>query len=266
MGLIFSKFKLATFLTLLLSISLFAGETGKIAGRITDSESGEPLAFANITIISQWTDGEEYPLANMLGSASDINGDYFIINISPGIYNVKVSYIGYYDEIRTKVSVSVDKTTNIDYMLKSEALTVVGDVVVTAFAIDKAERDLTATKSSYDLSKIEALPGVTDVGDILSLQADVSDGHFRGGRTGESQYLIGGSSINNPLNNSRAFDPMTIAFQQVEVYTSGFSAEYGNVQSGVINMVAKEGNLNKWQTRIDIASTNSYYKTWGGSV
>ena len=59
---------------------------------------------------------------------------------------------------------------------------------------------------------------------------------------------------------------MTIAFQQVEVYTSGFSAEYGNVQSGVINMVAKEGNLNKWQTRIDVASTNSYYKTWGGSV
>ncbi len=189
-----------------------------------------------------------------------------LLNISPGYYNVKVSYIGYYEEIRTKVSVSVDKTTTIDFNLKSEALTLSGDIVVTAFTIDKAERDLTATKSSYDLSKIEALPGVTDIGDILSLQADVSDGHFRGGRTGESQYLIGGSSINNPLNNSRAFDPMTIAFQQVEVYTSGFSAEYGNVQSGVINMVAKEGNLNKWQTRIDVASTNSYYKTWGGSV
>ena len=71
MGLIFSKFKFTT-LTLLLSISLFAGETGKIAGRITDSESGEPLAFANIIIISQWIDGEEYKLDNMLGSASDI--------------------------------------------------------------------------------------------------------------------------------------------------------------------------------------------------
>jgi len=202
----------------------------------------------------------------MMGAASDINGDYFLINISPGVYNLKVSYLGYHEEIRMQVKVSVDKTTIVDFELKSEAISVVGDVVVTAFSIDKAERDLTATKSSYDLSKIEALPGVNDIGDILSLQADVSDGHFRGGRSGESQYLIGGNSINNPLNNSRAFDPMTIAFQQVEVYTSGFSAEYGNVQSGVINMVTKEGNSSRWQVRMDAATTNSYYKTWGGSV
>ena len=266
MSLVYTKLRSITLFMLLFTISLFAGETGKISGRVSDFETGEALAFANITIVSQWIDGEEYKLDNMRGSASDINGDYFILNLSPGIYNVKVAYIGYYAEVRTKVSVSIDKTTNIDFKLKSEALSVTGDIVITAFSIDKAERDLTATKSSYDLSKIEALPGVTDVSDILSLQADVSDGHFRGGRSGEAQYLIGGSSIVNPLDNSRAFDPMTIAFQQVEVYTSGFSAEYGNVQSGVINMVTKEGNTNKWQTRIDVASTNSYYKTWGGSV
>lgn len=266
MRLVYTNFRLVLFFTLIINSVLFAGETGKIAGRITDSETGEPLAFANVIIVSEWIDGEEFPLENMRGAASDINGDYFLINISPGIYNVKVSYLGFHEEIRTQVKVSIDKTTTVDFILKSEALSVVGDVVVTAFTIDKAERDLTATKSSYDLSKIEALPGVNDVSDILSLQADVSDGHFRGGRTGESQYLIGGTSIVNPLNNSRAFDPMTIAFQQVEVYTSGFSAEYGNVQSGVINMITKEGNSNKWQVRIDAASTNSFYKTWGGSV
>lgn len=250
----------------ILTLNLYAGETGKIAGRITDFETGEPLAFANLSIISKWIDGVENKFDKHIGAASDINGEYFLLNISPGEYNLKVSYIGYYDEIRTKVSINVDKTTRIDFSLKSKALNVTGDVVVTAFSADKAERDLTATKSSYDLSKIESLPGVNDIGDILSLQADVSDGHFRGGRSGESLYLIGGNSIVNPLNNSRAFNPMSIAFEQVEVYTSGFSAEYGNVQSGVINMITKEGNSSKWQTRIDVASTNEYYKTWGGSV
>ena len=265
----FSRIKY--FLLLCLSFAMFsqylhAGETGKIAGRVTDLDTGEPLAFANVSIIANWIDGEEHPLEKIMGGASDFNGDYFLLNIPPGIYNVKVSYVGYFDEIRTQVRVAVDKTTRIDFTLKSKEIYVEGDVVVTAFSIDKAERDLTATKTSYDLSKIEALPGVTDVGDILSLQADVSGNNFRGGRAGEALYLIGGSSIVNPLDNSRAFNPMTIAFEQVEVYTSGFSAEYGNVQSGLINMITKEGNSNKWRTRIDFASTNSYYKTWGGSV
>jgi outer membrane receptor protein involved in Fe transport len=65
----------------------------------------------------------------------------------------------------------------------------------------------------------------------------------------------------NPLNNSQAFEPLTIGLEQVEVYTSGFSAEYGNAQSGVVNMVTKEGT-SKWQSRMEVSVTLPYYKTW----
>ncbi len=106
---------------------------------------------------------------------------------------------------------------------------------------------------------------MTDIGSVLSLQADVVGDHFRGGRSGEAIYLVGGASIVNPLNNQRSFDPITTGLEQVEVYTSGFSAEYGNVQSGVVNMIPKEGK-DKWRTRLEVASTNSYYKTHGGSI
>lgn len=265
MNLIYSKILKVSLLFIFLHITIFAGETGKIAGHISDFETSEPLAFANVVIFSKWINGEEVKLDNPFGAASDINGDYYILNIAPGTYNVKVSYIGYSEVIRTKVKIYVDKTTRINFKLKSKTYSS-EEVIVTAYSPDKAERDLTATKNSYSLSEIEALPGITNIGSILSLQADVSDGHFRGGRSGESQYLIGGSSIVNPLNNSKSFDPISLAFQQVEVYTSGFSAEYGNVQSGVINMVTREGNSHKWQTTVEVASTNSYYKTWGGSV
>ncbi len=265
MKLFFKLFRKSFLFLFLLVDLIYAGQTGKIAGRVYDGETNKPLAFANIIIYSKWVNGEEVKLDNVLGAATDENGDYFILNIPPGYYNVKASYVGYNEEIRTKVRVIVDKTTRVDFKLMPKSL-VSEQVVVSAFSYDKAQKDLTATRNTYDLSEIKNLPGVNNIGSILSLQADVSDGHFRGGRKGESQYLIGGTSIVNPLNNSRAFDPISFAFQQVEVYTSGFSAEYGNVQSGVINMIAREGDSHKWQTRLEVASTNSYYKTWGGSV
>lgn len=258
------KILLLLILVAAVSTEIFSGQTGKIAGKIVDKDSKEPLYGVNVMVISKIIDGKEVPLDYPIGAASDIDGNYFILNLYPGYYNIKVTYVGYSEEIRTKIEVNIDKTTKVDFSLTAGSFTS-DEVVVVGFKKDQAEADLTSTKQTYDIAKIEALPGITSIGDIVSLQADVSDGHFRGGRSGESLYLIGGSSIVNPLNNSRSFEPMTMAFQQVEVYTSGFSAEYGNVQSGVINMVTKEGQ-NKWETKFDVSSTNSYYKTWGGSV
>ena len=57
MALIISKLRLILLFNFI-SISIFAGVTGKIAGRITDSETGEPLAYANVAIVSNWIDGE----------------------------------------------------------------------------------------------------------------------------------------------------------------------------------------------------------------
>jgi len=237
-----------------ISGSLFAGTTGKIAGTIVDAKTGEPLPGANVVLVG-----------TQLGTASDMNGDFFILNVFPGVYDVSVSYMGYITERRTLVRVMIDKTSKVDFSLKP--LVLHGEtIIVVAQAEEKVEKDLTATKQSYDVSSLESIAGMNDVGDIINLQADVDNNHFRGGRAGEALYMIDGATIVNPLNNNQAFEPLTIGLEQVEVYTSGFSAEYGNVQSGVINMVAKEGNPVKWETYFDVSSTNSYYKTWGANV
>lgn len=237
------------FVTLIMFVHaavLFTGDTGKIAGQIVDAETNEPLPGANIEVEG-----------TVLGAASDLSGEYFIINIPPGIYDLRVSYMGYQSEVRNLVRILVDKTTRLDFNLTPQVLEG-QEVVVVAYKEDAIEMDLTATKQTYEVDEIQSLPGMTD---IIDLQADVDGGHFRGGRTGEAIYLIGGAAIVNPLDNSRAFAPMTIGLEQVEVYTSGFSAEYGNVQSGVINIVTKEGRSDKWETHIDASTTNSYYKT-----
>ena len=229
----------------LLPALLFVGETGKIAGRVIAKRTGEPLPGANIVLVG-----------TNRGAATDVNGDYFIINLPPGVYQVRAGFVGYQTEIRSEVRVIVDKTTRVDFSLNEEAIAG-QEVVVVAYRPETVEKDLTTTRTTYDVDDITDLAGINDVGDIISLQADVVDGHFRGGRTGEAVYLVNGATLINPLSNSQAFEPLAIGLQRVEVYTSGFSAEYGNVQSGVINMVAKEGRQDEWETFLDVATTNS---------
>ncbi len=237
-------------LLFLIVFTLIAGETGKIAGIIIDKETGEALIGANIQIVG----------TNM-GAAANLKGEYFIINVPPGTYDLQASFLGYKTEIKTNVKVLVDKTTRVDFRLSMEAVSG-EEVIVTAYRPGEIEPDVTATKVTYDVEQIENLPGITDVNDVLSLLADVDGTHFRGGRSNEAIYLIGGANIINPLTGSTTFSPITIGLEQVEVYTSGFSAEYGNAQSGVINMVTKEGG-NKWKTKLDFSMTNPRYKMWG---
>lgn len=264
-AMIFEKIKtLLLFAIILISSYVYAGDTGKLAGKVTDKSNTEPLIGANIVITSVWVDGQEQVFGQLLGAATDMNGDYYILNIPPGTYNVKVSYIGYRPEIKTKVKIVADRTTRIDFELYTESYET-KEVVVTAYAPETVEKDLTATKRTYNINEIQNLPGINDIDDILRLQADVIEGHFRGGRTGEATYIVSGSSISNPLTNEKSFEPIRMALDQVEVYTSGFSAEYGNVQSGVINIIQKEGG-SVWQTNLEAAGTNSYYKTFGGSI
>lgn len=62
---------------------------------------------------------------------------------------------------------------------------------------------------------------------------------------GEVAYLINGVPINNPLNNSAAFDIETNMVSGLEVISGVFNAEYGQAMSGVVNIVTKDVP-NKW--------------------
>lgn len=254
---------LNTTLLLCMAFSLYAGTTGKIAGRARSAATGEPLIGANVFINTKWQAGEQVQLSHPLGGATDLEGDFYILNLRPGFYDVTISMIGYRSETREHVRVDVDKTTVVDFGLDIESLEG-EEVLITAQRTDRIELDQTSTRQLYMIEDIEEVAGISDVGDIMELQADVVDNNIRGGREGESLYLINGATIVNPISNRRAFTPMAMGLQQVEVITSGFSAEYGNAQSGVINMMPKEAS-DKWVARIDITGTLPHDRYWGGN-
>ncbi len=209
----------------LFSFKLFAGTTGKIAGKVIDAKTKEPLIGANIIING-----------TSMGGASDVDGSYFIINIPPGVYEVKASEIGYASVTVKGVRVSADQTTRLDFEMSEQAVQV-QTVIVTA-SKPLVQKDLTSTQSSISGNSISMLP-VEDVQSVINLQAGVVDGHFRGGRLGEVKYLIDGVSVNDVYSGQSTMEASTNSIQELQVITGTFNAEYGQAMSGVVNQITK---------------------------
>jgi outer membrane receptor protein involved in Fe transport len=212
---------------------MYAGTTGKIKGKIIDSQTKEPLFGANI-IVENTT----------LGAASDINGEYFIINILPGKYTLVVSFIGYKQFKVLEVEVFSDRTTTRDIEITPASLTT-NDIVIIAQR-DKIETDRTSTASYISSQQIESLPA-QEIGDLLQLQAGIVKGasgalHMRGGRGGEIAYLIDGVPVTDEYRGGSAVGLENNWVQELQVISGTFNAEYGQAQSGVVNIVSKEGS------------------------
>ena len=145
--------------------SIFAQTTGKLSGTILDSNKN-PILGAIVSV-----DGTS------LGTVTDPDGFYYMINIPPGTYSLKVSMIGYKTVIVEDVIIS-NKTTRINVEL-DQGYVEGEEVLVTASKIS-VKKDQAGTIKNISEKQIEILP-VKDVASIVSMQAGVVD-TFRGGR------------------------------------------------------------------------------------
>ncbi len=238
---------------LFLANALYAQNVGKISGMVTDLETGEPLIGSNLIL-----------KGTNLGAAVGIDGHYFILNVPPGVYDMEVSMMGYSKQILTGLIVNSGRTANADFALQSAAVEM--DAVVVEAVRPDVEIEKTSTSIIIRAEDVQQVAGMRDVGDVMNLAADVIDGHFRGGRANEELYVLQGMGITNPLDNSRAITPIMSAVEEVEVITSGFGAQYGNAQSGVVNISMKEGKSDKWRSYAEVRTRLAQRKHFGPSV
>ena len=231
-------------IALLFPFILFGGTTGKLVGTLIDADSGEPLIGANIFLTG-----------TMLGAASNENGNYVILNIPPGTYEVRYSFIGYETVVVEDVRIIVDQTTTIDLRMRTGSL-LLDEVVVTAES-PLIQRDLTSTISVIRREDIESLP-VARFTDLLALQAGVvgsgSRLHIRGGRSNEVAFLIDGMLVKDPLLGGLATQINNDAIQEMSLLSGTFNAEYGNAMSGIVNIVTRDG-LDQFHGRIEARSS-----------
>jgi len=228
-------------LLLFVPVLLFAGTTGKIAGVVKDADADTPLPGANVIIVG-----------STLGAACNMNGEYFIINVPVGTYEVKASMMGYQAVVVQQVKVTVDHTTNIDFSLKPTVLEMEDAVIVTAER-EVIQKDMTMSRQIVSGKEIFELPLASFQAAAQLSTGAVSD-HFRGGRANETLTMVDGLSIKDPLGgyfggmdgkmntgSGLNLDVPEYAIEEMEVLTGGFNAEYGNAQSGVMNLITKVG-------------------------
>jgi hypothetical protein len=252
-----------TFSFLLLLITSTFAQTGKITGYVKDGTTGEPLFGANIIVEG-----------TTLGAASDADGYYVILNVSPGTYSMKVSSIGYASTKTTGVRVNIDLTTTINFQLKNQTLQTQEIVVVAQKPI--VQKDVSSSVVNLSIQQVQSLP-ISNVAQALSLQAgveSVSDGiSVRGGGAEETGFSLNGMSLNSGRTN-RAYTGISFtSIEEIQILSGGFNAEYSDIRSGLVNVVSKEGKKDKYSFSFSGkvspvaqkhfgASANSYNSFW----
>jgi outer membrane receptor protein involved in Fe transport len=221
------RLTLAILLLLLAAPALVTGgTTGRIAGRILDAD-GKPVVAATVVVVG-----------TRLGAYTDAEGQFSILNVAPGAYDLKITRLGFDPLTVRNVTVSSDNTTRQDVTMGETTLRA-AEVVITAER-PPVELAMTSSQATLTSEDIEALP-VQELNDVVNLQAGVVDGHFRGGRSGEVQYQVDGVSVNNAFDNKSIVTVDRSLLQEVQVISGTFDAEYGQAMSGVVNAVLKQG-------------------------
>jgi len=216
---------------LLLPAALFAGTTGKVKGKVTDREAGEPLPAANVTVVG-----------TTLGTATDLNGEYVILNVPAGTYSVRATYIGYQAITISNIKVRADLTTEVVFSLPSEAVAVGAvDIVAERPLVNKNATNATRIVSSEDLQNIP----VRGVNAVIALQPGVvvqnDNLYIRGGREDEVGYFFEGANVRDVDDGSVAVTVIPEALEEFQVQAGGYNAEYGGANAGIIRSTLKSG-------------------------
>lgn len=158
-----------------------------LKGRLLDSESKEPIPFANVVL--------EIDGTQIGGTNSDFDGNYTIRPVPSGVFELKASSIGFKPVLIEKVIISEGKITYLDVEMDASSLSL-DEVMVVAYETPLISKDRTTTGATVSFDDMARMPNrnassiSTTVGGVYS--SDYERGNIRGARSQESVSYIDG--------------------------------------------------------------------------
>jgi TonB-dependent receptor len=218
-------------------------QSSNISGIVADSSNGNVLIGANVIIEG-----------TSLGMATDNAGKYNISNVSPGTYNIQVSYIGY-ETIKKEITISDQDEYDINFDLKYT--TVEGKtVVVTAQArgqMDAINKQLKAKsiKNIVSSDRIQELPESNAAEAVaripgVSIRREGGEGNkvvIRGLSPKYNKITVNGTSLASTDSSNRSTDISMISqymLEGIEVTKAGTPDQDGDVLGGTVNFILKK--------------------------
>ena len=225
---------------LVVAPSSFAEDStsGTLSGTVV-SQSGSSIAGASVSIASASTGVSR-------SDVSDSSGSVNFPLLAIGKYSVTVSASGY-EALTDSVSVSIG-STQYQFVLSSGTME---EMVVTAGARQVKDFDSTTTGISVVIDDlINTTPVARNITAIQLLapgtqRGDSAFGNLAsigGSSPAENVYIVNGLNLTNFRNFTGSSSVPFEFYEQVEVKTGGYQAEFGKAIGGVVNAVTRSGS------------------------
>ncbi len=221
------------------------GLFGTISGVVMDS-SGAVVPGATVTVKNVSTNVTMSRTTNEAGL-------YNATSLNPGVYNVQAEAKGFKTAVVNGVSLEVGANPKVDLILQVGTTSQVVEVTAEAPLLQAQQSSLGQTVNQRQLDQLPTQSGTgRSVFSLLYLTAGVSEQKGGGGgdndnmringdRPRSNDYILDGTTIEQPVFGGQSMDPAVDSIQEFRVETNSMSAEYGKSSGGVIIAVTKSG-------------------------
>ncbi|MBN1153818.1 TonB-dependent receptor, partial [candidate division KSB1 bacterium] len=235
---------------------LSAQTRSRIAGSVKEADTGKPLAGVNVFIENTY-----------LGAVTDEKGNFIIINVPVGTYDLKASMMGYSAQVMRQVMVSTDRITRVEFILRSEVIA--GEEVVVTAQRDELHKEVSNTQLVVSDVQLHEATGIREINAFLTKLPGVSEDNgyltIRGGSADQTGMMVNGLSYTNlGTGNAETSIPLS-AIEQVSLLSGGYNAEYGNFRSGLINVTTKSGSKERYHGSFSYSLDQSHRRRFGES-
>ena len=240
------KFVFLFFVVLFFSTTTFS-QTATVKGFVNEEATGEPVIFTSVYLA-----GTQY------GAITDVNGYYVISKIPPGSYTLLVTYMGF-DSIKTPMVLKSNDIISKNLKLKKSNISL-REVNVSAEKEEQKTQIKTAVVkiTPKQISQIPSIGGQSDLAQYLQVLPGVTftgdqggQLYICGGSPIQNEVLLDGMIIYNPFHSIGLFSVFdTDILRNVDVYTGGFGAEYGDRISSVMDISTRDGNKKRMAGKV----------------
>ena len=248
-------------LILIFGLISIAGIAQQVAvkGRVYNKIGNEPIPFANVIV-----------QGTSVGTTADELGNFSIIELQPGIYNLEASFVGYKKLVVFEVQVTTARTAMVDFAMEEEARKLDEVVISSGNLFVKSDESPLSLRTigtteikrtpggNRDVSKvIRSLPGVAST---PSFRNDII---IRGGSPSENSFYLDGIQIpviNHFQTQGSSGGPVGIInvdlLREVNFYSGAFPANRGNTMSSVFDFSLKDGREDRWTANGIVGATD----------
>ncbi len=231
--------KKTLFLLFIVITTLVSAQTGSIRGFVYDKTTGEPMMLTNVMIEN-----------TQIGTTTDVNGYFVLSKIKTGNYSIKVTSLGY-ETVILPIQIEKNKVHALKIDLSPSATELETIEIRGIQELARTESQVSIEKiTSQDIQQMPSIGGQADLAQYIQvLPGVVFSGdqggqlYIRGGSAIHNKVLLDGMVVYNPFHSIGLFSVFeTDIIRNADVYTGGFSAQYGGRISSVMDITTKDGN------------------------